>query len=343
MKYKILIVDNEKDICIQIKKILYPEYVVSWAYKLENFYTIFETKKFDLLLLDIMWGEGMEKGIEILEKIRKRNDTKKYIPIIMLTGATDDKYLKKCFELKIDDYIKKKNKDFELKLRIKSILEKYDNINKIKEQKQQIDEGIQVALRLQKATLPSENNLHHIFGNHIDSYFIFNRPLEKLSGDFYWIKHVFEYVYIICADCTGHGVPGALMSMLGVALLNEIIIQNKEPEADKILNDLRKKLKTILDKKSNDGMDIALCMIDTKKDIMQYAGAYNPLYHIRNNISTEYKATPNPIGNYFNEKPFTKHEIAIKKNDIFYIWSDGYKDQFGGKNNKRFCPLSLFF
>ena len=147
---------------------------------------------------------------------------------------------------------------------------------------------------------------------------------------------------LIAADCTGHGVPGAFMSMLGVSFLNEIVNRHEITEASAILNSLRADIKKTLGQEgkegeAKDGMDIALCIIDLEKMKMQYAGAYNPLYLFRNNELIEVKADRMPIGIYIKEKEsFTNNDIDLQKDDVFYIFSDGYQDQFGGEDGQKF-------
>jgi len=167
------------------------------------------------------------------------------------------------------------------------------------------------------------------------------KPRDIVSGDFYWFKQIGNYTVYAAADCTGHGVPGAFMSMLGISFLNEIVTKTRFDKPSDILDKLRKKVKTSLrqtgkDNESKDGMDIALCIIDNEKLILEYAGAYNPAYIIRKGELHELKATRNPIGIYFKEKPFENHEFQLQKDDIIYTFSDGYVDQFGGENISKF-------
>ncbi len=173
-------------------------------------------------------------------------------------------------------------------------------------------------------------------------HFILFKPRDIVSGDFYWTTRKENKLIIAAADCTGHGVPGAFMSMLGIASLSEIVNKNREEKASEILNKLRDNVKATLSQTSEansakDGMDIALCVIDYDTMTIQYAGAYNPLIIIRDNGMIQYKADRMPIGVYLREKDsFTNHEIEVKKNDIIYMYSDGYVDQFGGEKGQKF-------
>ncbi len=208
----------------------------------------------------------------------------------------------------------------------------------IVKQKEEITDSIKYAKRIQTAILPSAELASQI----LPDYFILFRPRDIVSGDYYWMNKVGNKVIIVAADCTGHGVPGAFMSMLGVSFLNEIVNKNHELIPAEILNQLRAAVKRTLGQtgkegEAKDGMDIALCVLDTTTMELQYAGAYNPLYVYRNSELLEYKADKMPIGIYVREKEsFTNNVIALEKGDTFYIFSDGYVDQFGGETGGKF-------
>ncbi len=200
-----------------------------------------------------------------------------------------------------------------------------------------IRDSINYASRIQNAILPN----HHLFENNFSDYFIFFKPKDIVSGDFYWAKKMNEFIIFVSVDCTGHGVPGAFVSMLGASLLNEIV-KKKDIKANEILNLLRERLKNSLKQKgvdsneTKDGMDLALCVINTKTKVLQFSGANNPLYLLRNNELIEFKGDRQPIGIYIKEKPFTNHIFQLKKNDNLYTFSDGYVDQFGGEKGRKF-------
>ncbi len=205
-------------------------------------------------------------------------------------------------------------------------------------QKRQITDSIEYASRIQTAILPPGDFITKVIPDH----FILFKPREIVSGDFYWITHKDNKIVVAAVDCTGHGVPGAFMSMLGFAFLNEIVNKETELKASSILNELRNNVKKSLhqtgkDDEAKDGMDIALCIIDPENLILQYSGAYNPLYLIRNEELITVKADRMPIGIHIVEKEsFTNHEIKVQKGDIIYIFTDGYVDQFGGPNASKF-------
>ena len=208
----------------------------------------------------------------------------------------------------------------------------------ITKQKEEITDSILYARRIQRAVLPSVEVTQKALPEH----FILFRPRDIVSGDFYWLSQQENKIVIAAADCTGHGVPGAFMSMLGVSFLNEIVNKEEVVQANLILNELRSNVKSTLSQtgaegEAKDGMDIALVIIDLEKNSIQYAGAYNPLYLYRNGELMETKADKMPIGIYVKEREtFTNHEIEIEKGDTFYIFSDGYVDQFGGPDRRKF-------
>jgi serine phosphatase RsbU (regulator of sigma subunit) len=204
--------------------------------------------------------------------------------------------------------------------------------DEIAHQKKEITDSIHYARRIQQAVLPPPKFLNDLMK---DSYFILNKPRDIVSGDYYWMAERDNKIIIAAADCTGHGVPGAFMSLLGVAFLKEIINKIELMHANDILNHLRNYVITALhqpgvESQTRDGMDMALCLLDLDNNQLQFSGANNPLYLIRNGELTEFKADKQPIGLYEENKPFTNQMIELEKGDTFYIFSDGYADQFGG-------------
>jgi serine phosphatase RsbU (regulator of sigma subunit)/ligand-binding sensor domain-containing protein len=204
-------------------------------------------------------------------------------------------------------------------------------------QKNEIEDSIRYAGRIQNAVLPASQD----FTDLVPQSFVFFRPRDIVSGDFYWVSKVDNKVIISAADCTGHGVPGAFMCMLGVAFLNEIVNKDHIVKPDIILGKLREKVIEALQQQgisgeAKDGMDIVVICIDKQEMKVQYAGAYNPLLMIRDKQLSEIQADKMPIAIYERMKDFTNHEIAIKTGDLFYFFSDGYEDQFGGPDGKKF-------
>lgn len=211
-------------------------------------------------------------------------------------------------------------------------------IDVIAKQALKITDSIHYASIIQSAILPPEAWIKQI----IPDFFILFKPRDIVSGDFYWVNKKNNKIVIAVVDCTGHGVPGSLMSMLGVALLNEIVIKNGITKPDEILNQLRDNVIKSLHQtgrpgEAHDGMDITLCVLDEKKNILEFSGAFNPLFILRSDEIFEMKADKMPIGIHIKGVfPFIKHETELKKGDILYLFTDGYLDQFGGKHDKKF-------
>ncbi len=215
--------------------------------------------------------------------------------------------------------------------------------NEIEIINKEITDSIHYASRIQSAILPPEDYLSSI----LSDYFILYMPRDIVSGDFYWMHSENDRLITVTADCTGHGVPGAFMSMLGTAFLNEIVIRHEEKSADAILNELRAYVirslrQTGKEGENQDGMDISICIYDLRNMKAQFAGANNPLLLIRDEEIILYPADKMPIGIHLRSKePFTLHRIDLKKGDVFYTFSDGYVDQFGGVDGKKFMMKRL--
>lgn len=223
--------------------------------------------------------------------------------------------------------------------------------DRIELQKNEITDSITYAKKIQEALMPSFEYARQILGEH----FILFRPKDIVSGDFYWMTEIRGYRIVTVADCTGHGVPGAFMSLLGITLLNEIVRNPGEITAGKILDLLRDSIidslrqETQINERSSvtrlnvkDGMDMALCIIDTDKMEIQYAGANNPVYIInRDQQLSEFKPDKQPVSIYDNMTPYTNHIIKFNQGDCVYMFSDGYLDQFGGPNGKKFKNKGL--
>ncbi len=218
--------------------------------------------------------------------------------------------------------------------------------NQIEKAHKNITDSILYAQRIQTAVLPDEKMLMQVF----DNYFIFFKPRDIVSGDFYFVKKVKNTIYLAAADSTGHGVPGAFMSMLGVALLNEIIKNHQLNSASQILNELREHIKNSLQQtgergEQQDGMDIAFCIINSDTQEMKFAGAHNHCWIVRQNTNENTRihkelivleADKQPVGIFLKERPFSEHNIFLLNGDVFYIFSDGLHSQFGGENNEKY-------
>ena len=208
--------------------------------------------------------------------------------------------------------------------------------------RKEVMDSIQYAQRIQKAVLPKRE----MFVDLIPDYFILFKPRDIVSGDFFWMKRLEKHIIITAADCTGHGVPGAFLSLLGVSFLNEIVTENFV-SAGNILDQLRDRIIDALhqswdNNESKDGMDISLAVINIETKELQFAGAYNPIYHIRNNELSEIKGDKMPIGIHIKEaKPFRNSTIQLKEDDTIYLFSDGFSDQFGGERGSKFKSINF--
>ena len=347
---------------------------------------LYEKKHCDLIILDNQMP--VKDGISTLIEIKKHDILRK-IPVLFLSAVTDKDQVVQALEMGADDYIQKPfhNNEFFARLNVhlkidkmkKELIEKNEQITlqknniqekleeitvqkeEIEQQKHEIEKknkditsSIQYALRIQNAVMSGITLINNLFSD----FFVLNKPRDIVSGDFYYIKENEQHICVAAADCTGHGVPGAFMSMLGSAFLNEIFGKCEYKNAACILESLREKVKNSLhqtgkSEEQKDGMDIALCLIDKQTMKMHFSGAYNPLYMITkkviNNIpeakifekdDTKLQILPGslmPIGVHKRDtKSFTNYEIQIQNGDSIYIFSDGYVSQFGGSKGLTF-------
>ncbi|MBA2611719.1 MAG: SpoIIE family protein phosphatase [Bacteroidetes bacterium] len=228
----------------------------------------------------------------------------------------------------------------------------------LEEKNKEILDSINYAKRLQDAILPSEK----LWLSYLPNSFVFYKPKDIVAGDFYWIEKVSQkslvdsqqpedIILFAAADCTGHGVPGALVSVVCSNALNRTVKEFNITEPGKILDKVRELVIETFEKSENevkDGMDISLCALNIKTLQLKWAGANNPLWYLQSpleevgeqrpgdSVMSEIKADKQPIGKYADEKPFTTHTIQLKKGDIIYVFTDGYADQFGGPKGKKF-------
>jgi serine phosphatase RsbU (regulator of sigma subunit) len=213
---------------------------------------------------------------------------------------------------------------------------------KIEAQNAHITDSIRYAEQIQKALLPPDNQVEDLFP---ESFVLFH-PKDIVSGDFYWIREIEGNRAFVAADCTGHGVPGAFMSLLGISSLNEIVNKELIHHAGPILDKLRKYIKKSLrqtgkDREQKDGMDLSIAIYNPEEKKVLCAGANNSLVLIRKGEVNVIKADRMPIGIYRKEVPFTNHVIDIEEGDILYMFSDGYPDQFGGPDGRKFLAKNF--
>ncbi|MBS0011708.1 MAG: DUF4154 domain-containing protein [Bacteroidales bacterium] len=246
----------------------------------------------------------------------------------------------------------KKEANVKLEEKNKTILSQKDEIEKQRDiaekqrdqiayQKKHITDSIMYAKRIQTALLPDLE----LFSDEIE-HFVLYKPLDIVSGDFYWASRKDHLQIIIAADCTGHGVPGAFMSMLGVTMLNEIVNGKGISRPDEIMNMLRDEiidlLKQSIDQdRVKDGMDMTISVIDFRDDKVRFSGANNPLCIVRDGELLTFKGDKMPVAIHYNMQPFEMKEIDLKKGDCLYMFSDGFGDQFGGPKGKKFMVKNL--
>ncbi len=222
--------------------------------------------------------------------------------------------------------------------------------------KTRIEESIVYASKIQGVLLPSDNKLNRLFKEH----FVLYKPRDIVSGDFYWAEQFDDKIIVAVADCTGHGVPGAFVSAMGVSLLNEVVLSSKKADSNinpaDILSDLKRRLMYTVEASEskeglNDGMDISVCVIDKKNKQFMYAGALMSVIHVKNlqedskpEIS-QIKPDINPLGMggaFNNNYNYNSQLISFQDNDMLYLFSDGYKDQFGGEQSKKFMSKNFY-
>jgi serine phosphatase RsbU (regulator of sigma subunit) len=280
-----------------------------------------------------------------LEAIAKQKLILYFVILALLLVSFLGYYIYRGYKIKKEANIKLEEKNRTISLQ-KDEIEKQRDIaaaqrDQIAYQKRHIEDSILYAKRIQTALIPSLE----LFSDKLE-HFVLYKPLAIVSGDFYWVSSFENPQVIISADCTGHGVPGAFMSMLGVTMLNEIVNNKHITSPEQIIENLRqgiiKSLKQVAAEDSiKDGMDIAVCCVDFDNNILWYAGANSPLYHVRGGELTHYRADKMPVAIHYRMEPFTLHRIELQKGDAFYIFSDGYADQFGGPNQKKFMSMQL--
>lgn len=201
----------------------------------------------------------------------------------------------------------------------------------ISEKNKDIIDSINYALKIQKAILPSLDSIK----NYFQDYFILFKPKDIVSGDFYWQYEDEQNIYLAVADSTGHGVPGSMVSIICSNALSRAVVQLKLTNTSEILDNVKEFVTHSFQDGMNDGMDICFCKLDKKTKQLQYSGAHNPLFIVSEGELIILQANRQPIGKYSKEERFSYQEITLKQNDIIYLFTDGYYDQFGGDKNKK--------
>jgi phosphoserine phosphatase RsbU/P len=358
-KYSILYIDDEEHNLISFKSTFRREYNIHVATSGLLGLEIMEQNEINLVITDQRMPQMT--GVEFLEKIKRLYPD--CIRMIM-TGFSDlDAIIQAINKGNIYRYISKPWNRAELKITIDSAFEVYDlklqnknliedlkeaNLNlekkveertrQIEQQSRNITDSIQYASRIQSALMLPSEELDRL----LPSHFILNKPKDIVSGDYYWVSLKNNRMIVAVADCTGHGVPGAFMSIMGINFLSEIVNKTEFIKANEILNELREHLIRSLGQtgqrdETKDGMEMALCVVDLDSKQLQFSGAFRPLYLIRNKELIVIKGDRMPIGIYNEEEvSFTNKEMQVRENDVFYLFTDGYVDQIGGPDRKTF-------
>jgi phosphoserine phosphatase RsbU/P len=355
----ILYVDDEEDNLVVFNSTFRRDYEVHLAKSGMEGLEIMKKHQIHVIITDQRMPEMT--GIQFLEKVIP--DYPDSIRMI-LTGFSDIEAIIQAINTgRVYRYITKPWSREELKINIDKGLETYqlreqnrnliadlknanltleqkvvERTKMIEAQKSEITASIQYASRIQNALLPRDEEFAGLF----PSFLILSSPKDIVSGDYYWLGVKDDKVVIAVADCTGHGVPGAFMSILGVSFLNEILNKSVKIRANEILNQLRDQVikslrQTGNSKEARDGMEIALCVVDKGKNKLQFSGAFRPLYLVRNGEIHEMNGDNMPIGIYEEEdNSFTNKEMQFYAGDIIYLFTDGYIDQMGGESRKTF-------
>ncbi len=382
---KILILEDNQLLAVIIKKMLtdFGYNVVGICKTVEVGLQLFRSEKPDLLLVDILLEEELS-GIDFVKIIKKETNlpviyltsvsddvtllnAKQTLPSAILKKPVDREQLKATIEISLFRFAEMSGGLKKLKSanesqgqyiseltetnthliaatwrerELKEELQKTKGV--IEVQNKKIMDSINYAKRIQEAIIPTKETLDKLLGD----YFLFYKPKDLVSGDFPWVYERGNYVYIAVVDCTGHGVPGAMMSLIGALLLNDVVNSQQEDRTPADILDLLHLgvVKTLKQddpgNKSADGMDVAICRINKLNNEILFSGAHRPLYHLKDGELIQYKGCKFPIGgmHYSGKNTFINHRVKMAEDDSIYFFSDGLPDQFGGPNSSKFGP-----
>jgi serine phosphatase RsbU (regulator of sigma subunit) len=272
-----------------------------------------------LTLQVLTFSVGLGERINVLKRGRELAQRK------IIEQLKENAALKDKVNRELEDKVQERTREIQLQ---KEHIEK---------QNKEIKYSFDYAKKIQSTVLPGYEVFETLFSEH----FIFFKPRDIVSGDFYWISQKDHKIILTAADCTGHGVPGSLMSMLGITMLHEIVNEKDIMHSDEILNQLRLSIARTLKQEGKpgeqkDGIDMALVIYDLKEQVLEFSGANNPLYIIRDGEMLEYKGNNMPVAYYDNMSDFTRYTIEMMRGDRIYMFTDGFPDQFGGPDGKKF-------
>lgn len=357
--YSILYIDQAAQNLISFKSAFSQDYRIHTASSGRAGLEIMEKGSIQLVITDQQMPDM--SGIEFLEKILNLYpDSMRMI----MTGISDKETIIQAINKgNIFRYVTKPWSREDLKLIIDSAMEVYnlkiqnrnlityledaklnleqkvmERTREIEQQRINITDSIHYASRIQNALMLQSEELDKLMPSH----FVLNKPKDIVSGDYYWVSKRSDMLIVAVADCTGHGVPGAFMSILGLNFLNEIVNHPDTLRANDILNKLREKTIKALGQtgqrdEAREGMEMALCVVDYKRRMIQFSGAFRPMYLISEGELSVVNGDRMPIGIYEEEKrSFSNKEVPFRENDIIYLFTDGYVDQIGGLERKTF-------
>jgi len=357
--YSVLYIDGSEQNLKRFKSAFSRDYHIYTATSGRDGMKIMEQKTLQLVITDQRIPDM--SGIEFLEKILKEYpDCMRMI----MTGTGDQEAIIEAFNRGyIFRYVAKPWNMEDLKMSIDNAMEFYnlktqnrnlvnyledakrnleqklmERTREIERQKENITDSLHYATRIQNALMIPSEELDRI----LPSYFVLNKPKDIVSGDFYWVSMQSDRLVLAVADCTGHGVPGAFMSILGITFLKEIISQMDNPQANNILNILREQVIKALGQtgkrdEARESMEMAICVIDFKRSVVQFSGAFRPMYLISRGELSVINGDRMPVGIYEEERAsFSNREVPFTKKDIIYLFTDGYVDQIGGLDRKTF-------
>jgi DNA-binding response OmpR family regulator len=303
-------------------------------------------RKFDCILLDVHMP-GMN-GFEVSTYIRS-SELNSETPVIFLTAHNDTLSFSRGFEAGGTDYVTKPIRKSELLARIRAKVDEGKSgrifrqyLEAVETSNLYVKQSLEYAVFIQNAIMKSSGERRESLPEH----FVLSNPRDIISGDFHCFYSNGDYRTVVIMDCTGHGVPGALMSILGVTLCNDIVLNEKITQPDQFLNRLRNRLLLSLGEGRSpelipDGMEGAVIRYNEKTGQLLYAGSFNPLLAVHRGELVEIRGDRMPIGFSEISRPFSLNELLLEKGDMVYLFTDGYTDQFGGTMNKKFMIRRL--
>jgi serine phosphatase RsbU (regulator of sigma subunit) len=301
---------------------------------------VVESKRPSLILLD--WELGSEDGLELLKRMKRNPAYEGIAFILMASRLKTSAHLELALDSGALDFLRKPIDHTELVARVRKCLQLTQHTNTLKNTIDDLTSSIIYASRLQNAILPNQEVMDRFFSD----YFIVFEPKDILSGDFFWFEYKRSDFIIVAGDCTGHGVPGALMSILGVNFLNQIFKDYGILSTEVMLEELNEKVCVMLKQTYGeykgipplDGMDIALCHVNIDQHRIRFSGAHRPLYFFSQKQFHKIKGTPKSIGgtSLLSRISFAYHDLQLQPDDTIYMFSDGITDQFDKNNNRRF-------